>query len=38
MVRVQRTRLLEKTVYTWLGLYPWVCTYCSKRLLLRKRG
>ena len=37
MHRVKRVSLLERTVYRWMGLYPWRCRHCTKRMYLFRR-
>lgn len=36
--RLGRRGILERTVYFWLGFYPWHCYLCSKRKIVRKRA
>jgi hypothetical protein len=37
IARVKRKSLLERTVFSWLGLFPWGCEYCGKRLYQFRR-
>ena len=36
--RVSRTSLLERTLFSWLGFYPWECISCRSRRLFRDQG
>ncbi len=36
--RVNRSTLLQRTVFTWLGFYPWECVCCRRRKLFRDVG
>ena len=36
--RVNRVGILEKTLLTWLGFYPWECISCRRRRLFRDQG
>jgi len=35
---MKRAGLLEEKVLPLLGFYPWKCTDCRARMLLRSRG
>jgi hypothetical protein len=35
--RVERKGFLQKKVYSFFGYYPWRCSTCRTRFLLRKR-
>ncbi len=36
--RINRSTLLQRTVFTWLGFYPWECVCCRRRKLFRDAG
>ena len=36
--RVNRISLLERTVLTWLGFYPWECVCCRRKRFFRDHG
>ena len=36
--RINRASLLERTVFTWLGFYPWECVSCRRKRYLRDQG
>ena len=38
LLRMKRAGLLEEKVLPLLGFYPWKCTDCRARMLLRSRG
>jgi hypothetical protein len=38
ITRTKRSNLVEKTVFTWIGLYPWVCLNCGRYLYLFLKG
>lgn len=38
MARVARKGFFEEKVFPVLGYYPWECSVCRCRQLLRKRG
>ena len=33
-----RIGLLEQKVLSWLGYYPWECSACRKRVMMKVRG
>jgi ribosomal protein L37AE/L43A len=36
--RVARKGFLEENMYSRLGFYPWECSECRNRLMLKSRG
>lgn len=36
--RSSRQGFAEKFLFSLLGYYPWRCTYCKQRQMLRDRG
>ena len=38
MVRIGRSGLLEKQVYSRFGFYPWTCAICNTVSLRKDRG
>ena len=36
--RVSRATLMERTLFSWLGFYPWECISCRSRRLFRDKG
>ncbi len=36
--RVEREGFLEENVYAWLGYYPWQCSLCKTRSMVKVRG
>ncbi len=36
--RRERKTRLERTLFTWLGIYPWECNSCWKPVWSRIRG
>ena len=36
--RINRSTLLQRTLLTWLGFYPWECVCCRRRKLFRDIG
>ncbi len=36
--RINRSTLLERTLLTWLGFYPWECVSCRRKRLFRDQG
>jgi len=36
--RVNRTTLLQRTLLTWLGFFPWECVSCRRRKFFRDSG
>jgi len=36
--RMPRIGLLEQKVLSWLGYYPWECSACRKRVMMKVRG
>jgi hypothetical protein len=36
--RVNRASLLERTLLTWLGFYPWECVSCRRKRFFRDAG
>jgi ssDNA-binding Zn-finger/Zn-ribbon topoisomerase 1 len=35
--RVERTTFMQKSVYPFLGYYPWMCGFCKSSFMARKR-
>jgi len=35
---MERVGLFEKKVFPFFGYYPWECSACRKRVLLKTRG
>lgn len=36
--RVNRITLLERTLFTWLGFFPWECVSCRRKNFFRTQG
>ncbi len=36
--RINRVTLLERTLFTWLGYYPWECVSCRRKRIFRDQG
>ena len=36
--RVNRITLLERTLLTWLGFFPWECVSCRRKSFFRTQG
>ena len=36
--RLPRYGILEMTVLSWLGYFPWVCSACRRRVWIKSRG
>jgi hypothetical protein len=36
--RINRSTLLERTFFTWLGFYPWECVTCRRKRFFRDQG
>jgi hypothetical protein len=36
--RLSRRSFLEKRVLSWLGIYPWECVMCRRRVYFRSDG
>ena len=36
--RINRVTLMERTLLTWLGFYPWECVSCRRRRFFRDSG
>lgn len=36
--RINRVTLFERTLFTWLGFYPWECVSCRRRRFFRDSG
>jgi hypothetical protein len=36
--RVGRTGFLQQAVFPHFGYFPWLCSACKKRVLLKHRG
>ncbi len=36
--RVNRVTLLERTLFTWLGIFPWECVSCRRKRYFRDPG
>lgn len=36
--RVNRSTLLERTLLTWLGFFPWECVSCRRKRFFRDQG
>jgi hypothetical protein len=36
--RIRRVGFLEKHLYSLFGYFPWICSGCKQRLLLKSRG
>ena len=36
--RVNRGSLLERTLLTWLGFFPWECVSCRRKRFFRDKG
>ncbi len=36
--RVNRTTVLQRTLLTWLGFFPWECVSCRRRKFFRDSG
>jgi hypothetical protein len=36
--RTKRKGFLEEKLYSLLGYYPWICSSCKQRVLVKKRG
>lgn len=36
--RVNRSTLLERTLLTWLGFFPWECVSCRRKRFFRDAG
>jgi hypothetical protein len=36
--RINRVTLMERTLFTWLGFYPWECVSCRRRRFFRDSG
>ncbi len=36
--RVNRATLFERTLFTWLGLFPWECVSCRRKRFFRDSG
>jgi hypothetical protein len=35
---VNRCSLLERTLLTWLGFFPWECVSCRRKRFFRDQG
>lgn len=36
--RINRVTLVERTLFTWFGFYPWECVSCRRRRFFRDSG
>ncbi len=36
--RINRVTLLERTLFTWFGFYPWECVSCRRKRYFRARA
>lgn len=36
--RTKRAGLLEERIYPYFGYFPWICSLCKRRILLKNRG
>lgn len=36
--RTKRSGLLEEHIYSFFGYFPWICSGCKERILLKNRG
>jgi hypothetical protein len=36
--RINRVTLLERTFFTWIGLFPWECVNCRRKRFFRDPG
>ncbi len=36
--RINRVTLMERTLFTWLGFFPWECVSCRRRRFFRDSG
>ncbi len=36
--RINRVTLMERTLLTWFGFYPWECVSCRRRRFFRDSG
>ena len=36
--RINRASLLERTLFTWLGYFPWECVSCRRKRFFRDQG
>jgi len=37
LMRVEREGFMEEVVYPWTGRFPWVCSFCKVRVLVKLR-
>jgi hypothetical protein len=36
--RTKRAGFLEEHIFSYIGYYPWLCSGCKRRILLKKRN
>ena len=36
--RINRSTLLERTLFTWLGFFPWECVSCRRKSFFRAQN